>query len=139
MAKLTDEDLRALERLKEFERQIEAVPESERVPVTNPRMTDNIAIGLDEHGEYRPHRDFFGRPITEEQVLRRIAARDNIDPAEIADLRERYTDEDMRGLLETIERLHQQEPLSETDDKLLAEFEAYYELLSVPARTPQKR
>jgi hypothetical protein len=132
--KPSKEDLEALERMREFEKRIDEVPEHERVPITNPRLTDNIAIGMDEKGELYPLHDAFGRVITQEQALRRARARDELDPDEVARLRKTMSEEEVRQLVEQIDYLWQKERRSDEDDELAAKFEAYYLAMTVPRR-----
>lgn len=130
MSKLSKEDLEALRRLREFSERVENVPEEERVPVTNPRMTEDLAVGMDDKGESFPVHDASGQVLSDEQARRRIAARDRLDPAEIEQLKQWSTGEKMRGLVETIDGLRRKQNRTDAEDELLAEFEAYYEALA---------
>lgn len=134
MSKLSKEDLESLRRILEFEKRIEEIPENERVPVTNPRLTENVTVGMNAKGEWFPVHDASGRILTEEQALRRVRAREALAPDEIEHLRKTFTEEKMRALVETINQLWANENRSDEEDELLAQFEAYYEALNAPAR-----
>jgi hypothetical protein len=132
--KPSKEDLEAMERLRKFREDIEAVPEDERVPVTNPRLTENIAIGMDDKGELHPLHDAFGRVITQEQAQRRSRARNELDPEEVTRLRKTMTEDEVRQLVDQIDYLWQKENRTDEDDELAAKFEAYWLAMTVPRR-----
>jgi hypothetical protein len=132
MSKTSDKNDEALRVLRRFHEESEAILADEKVPVTNPRQLENVAPGLDADGELFPLHDSSGRVITQEQAMRRVKARDNLDAAEIEQLRAKFTEKDLTALMENIEWLRQKDPRSDDEDELLARSEAYYEALTAP-------
>ena len=127
MTKLSKEDEESLRRMREFEKRAEQVPENERVQTHNPRLDDDVAIGMNDKGDFFPVHDSSGREVSEAHLARREKARAKLDPEELKRLRANMSEAERDGLRQTIANLHANDHRTPEEDELLAEFEAYAE------------